>query len=116
MRARTLVAVLDAIDLAHTFARALQIRIGSESLAAVVARNRRYTARGDRWTCASTEHCDSNALMAKAWLETFGDAVPLDADGIPARAGDKEIWNRAWDIARSAEFKPEDRTSKEMTR
>lgn len=94
--------------LAREFARRITAQLSAADLEEVRRRNRWYNGRGDSWTCASTEVCDANEIMAEAWLETFGTPVERDAYGIVQHLQDGEVWDRAWALARAAEFKAEE--------
>jgi hypothetical protein len=50
--------------------------------------------------CASHDYCDANDYMADAFAEIIGrDILPDNGEGMTQ--ADCDLWNRAWEIAKS---------------
>jgi len=91
-------------EIAKDFSKALKDEIGIPTLRKVIKANK----EGKEIFCASHNYCEPNAIMANAVTAVLILAGKQDADG-PAYEIDFpdtfiQIWDEAWDIARSNDF------------
>jgi len=91
-------------EIAKEFSKLLKEEIGIPNLINVIKKNK----EGKEIFCASHNYCDPNAIMANAATSVLILAGKQDADG-PAFEIDfpdtfLQIWDEAWDIARSNDF------------
>lgn len=87
--------------IANKFSELLLEEIGKEKLDEVVSLNKEEENDD---ICHSHDFCDANVLMAEAFAAV---GIDLDKD-FPAILQNKEIldiWNQAWALAKSNEFK-----------
>lgn len=70
----------------------------ADKLEEIDKRNAVYVATGMSALCATHDHCDTNMLMLEAW-EKFC-LKPMR----PHVQADSNLWNQAWNIARSRPF------------
>lgn len=91
-------------EIAKEFSKLLINEIGISNVRNVIKANK----EGLEIFCASHNYCDPNPLMARAATSVLILAGKQDADG-PAFEIDFpdtfiQIWDEAWDIARSNDF------------
>lgn len=82
--------------LAVEFSKTIREWLPLPELALTIARNHEEQ---DKRICHSHDFCDANMAMDSAWREVFGD--PPD----PSGEGWQDVWNRAWEKAKAADFK-----------
>lgn len=80
--------------LARKFSQLLLAEIGRENLITVIERNKTISAG----CCASHDFCDANMVMDAAFKTVTGKKINTQKDEAV------ELWNQAWDIARTTQF------------
>lgn len=86
--------------IALEFNELLRIELSSEQWFEICDRNRKQT---DWNTCASHDFCDANVWMARAIKTVLGIRVK------PSKQEHTDIWNRAWDMAKTLQIAPRPR-------
>ncbi len=83
--------------LALEFSQGLRSHITEEQMAEVIRRNRAEASPG---ICHSHDFCDANMFLYDVFMK-YG-MNPVEEGGLD-RWGD--LWDRAWNMAKAAEFK-----------
>lgn len=86
------------IELARAFADRIRDQFDAFTLEEIVRRN---DSAGYRQACATHDFCDSNKLMLAAMAEC---GIAFD----PANAGQAQLTDAAWSLAKAASFTSED--------
>ena len=79
-------------QIARRFSKLVAEYVGTENMQHIIVMNRDET---DTNICHSHDFCDANVFMCEAIIDITG-IVPSD--------NDCDMWNRAWDTAKKAEF------------
>jgi hypothetical protein len=85
-----------ARQIAEQFVAQLRADLTAEEFAEVQKRNR---LEESRWVCHSHDFCDANMTMDAAFRHFGIDPLPDIENGMPGWIN--ELWNAAWDIART---------------
>lgn len=89
------------LRLALAFATALNSTLDASQMRDVVRKN--LTPKYES-ACASHDYCDANVVMAQAFETVF--ARPFLGESGATQA-DTDCWNKAWDLAKGAQFSAE---------
>lgn len=84
--------------IAKAFCEEIQEQLTAREIREVNRRNLEYSPG----TCATHDFCDANMPMLSAFVKVVGRDVDLESDF------DTRLWGRAWDIAKEAEFDPDE--------
>lgn len=94
MSTTTTVLTTDVNTLARTFIAVLRNGwLTERQMRSVVTKN-----RANPECCATHDYCDANMAMDEAFKASFGRPMDLGRDE------DKDLWNRAWNVAKAVEF------------
>lgn len=92
---------------AVAFCRKLIDAVGADTVAEIVSLNTADGSRDGDAICHSHDFIDANEVMRDAMSESIGrDPLDVDADIGPMSADDIDLWNKAWSIAKLADFDP----------
>lgn len=94
------------IQLSNEFSKIVNAEYSECELADVIALNRVEASEG---VCHTHDYYDANEFMAQAFREVLGrDLVFYNSDEPETQAqydSDVELWNAAWDMSKTNEFK-----------
>ena len=86
--------------IALEFSRLLRVELRTDKMREIVKRKRKY----DKHTCASHDFCDANMVMEQAFHNLKLNTMLRYKDGSPRFIKALNLWNGAWDMAKSKRF------------